>query len=546
VPEAAGLAGTGPANAGGVGGAGVAGGEEAADLLARYAASAVQALRAGALRRGGPLPGGGPEGVRRSLEPLLAPEALLPEHGDPAAPERLLTAFAETAADPADPACAAHLHCPPLAVAAAADLAVSALNPSLDSWDQAPGGTEIEPAVIRTLAGLVGFDPDGRGEGPRASGVMTTGGTESNLMGLLLARDAALAERFGIPDPAAQGIPPAAAGRLRILCSAAAHFSFARSAAQLGLGSSAVVTVAVDAAGRMDPVALDAALAAAEARGEVVICVAATAGTTDLGAIDPLRRIAEITAAHGVRLHVDAAYGGGALFSRRLAPLLDGLDRADTVGLDLHKLGWQPVAAGVFLVRDARTLAPLEHRAAYLNPRDDEDAGYRSLLGRSLRTTRRPDALKVAVTMAALGRAGLGALVDRCHDLARFAAARIAADRRLELTADPVLTSVLFRYRTASGRPADDDAVNAELRRRLLDQGTAVVGRTEYGEGAGSVRLKLTLLNPQATPSTVDALLARVVAAGEAVEAEMRAAVHEGSGGTWWQTANGSSEGGQR
>src|SRR5205814_6973305 len=165
------------------------------------------------------------------------------------------------------------------------------------------------------------------------------------------------------------------------------------------------------------------------------------------GSIDPLRDTAALAAGYGAWLHVDAAYGGGALFSDRLAGLLDGLHKADSVSLDLHKFGWQPVAAGVFLAGSAQALCPLARRVAYLNPADDEEAGYPSLLGRSLRTTRRVDALKVAVTFRALGRRGLGGLVDACHDLALHAAARIADDDRLELAAPPVLSTVVFRYR---------------------------------------------------------------------------------------------------
>ncbi|WP_063770173.1 pyridoxal phosphate-dependent decarboxylase family protein [Streptacidiphilus melanogenes] len=460
--------------------------------------------------------------MARLLRELLRPDALLPETGDPDALVELTRALAATAADPADPACAAHLNVPSLAVATAADLAVAALNPSLDSWDQAPGGTEIETAVLRLLAETVGFEcPDA------ARGVFTTGGTESNLMALLLARDAVLAREFALQGGGA--IPAEAAGRLRIFCSTAAHFSLARAAAVLGLGSHAVVPIEVADDGAMDPRLLDWSLADARTGGLVPCCVVATAGTTDRGAVDPLRTVAAVARRHGVPLHVDAAYGGGALFSRALAPLLDGLGLADTVSLDLHKLGWQPVAAGVLLAAEAATLSPLEQRVAYLNPADDEEAGYTSLLGRSLRTTRRPDAFKVAVTLRSLGRAGLGSMVDRCHELARHAARVIAAEPRLELVAQPVLTTVLFRYLPELGLaaavadesgPDDVDLVNAELRRMLLANGTAVVGRTELPGAGGGVRLKLTLLNPHSTEADLDRLLALVVAAGAAVEHE--------------------------
>ncbi|MCX4756797.1 aminotransferase class I/II-fold pyridoxal phosphate-dependent enzyme [Kitasatospora purpeofusca] len=469
-------------------------------------ATVLDALETGATRRGGPLPPGRPADlaalVDRALAAAEGPDALA----------RLTELLAHGAADPADPFCAAHLHCPPLAVAAAADLAVSALNPSQDSWDQAPAATALETALLAELAALVGYDP------ARAAGVVTSGGTESNLMGLMLARDQKL---DGIVElDGLLGLP--AGVRPRIFASRAAHFSVQRAAALLGLGERAVVPIDVDRDLRMDPVALERALAEASWAGHTPVAVVATAGTTDTGAVDPLPAAAELAARYDAWLHVDAAYGGGALLSDRLAPLLDGIERADSVSLDWHKLGWQPAAAGVFLVRHAENYVSLARRAVYLNPADDEQAGYPSLLGLSLRTTRRADAFKLAVTLRTLGRAGLGRLVDACHDLARSAADTVRDEPELELHAEPVLTALLFRYRPAgldSSRsdvdPAALDRVNAELRRELLRGGRAVVGRTELpGEGPGRVRLKLTLLNPHTTPAEVAALIGEVVRAG--------------------------------
>ncbi|PZG09635.1 pyridoxal phosphate-dependent decarboxylase family protein, partial [Nonomuraea aridisoli] len=422
---------------------------------------------------------------------------------------RLVGVLAYGSADPADPACAAHLHCPPLAVAVAADLAVSALNPSLDSWDQAPAATEMEKLLVAELAELAGYPEE-------AAGVVTSGGTESNLMGLMLARDHVLGAATGLPIQLS-GVP-ATGPRPRIFASAAAHFSVRRAAALLGLGEDAVVPIPVDRELRMLPDALVAALRDSTTRpSERPVAVVATAGTTDTGAIDPLETCARLAAEHGAWLHVDAAYGGGALLSDRLAPLLAGIELADSISLDWHKLGWQPAAAGVFLVRRAETYRSLARRAAYLNPEDDEEAGYTSLLGRSLRTTRRADAFKIAVTLRTLGRDGLGRLVDACHDVAREAATAVRAHPRLELHADPVLTALLFRYLPAD--PAHADQVNAGLRRRLLREGRAVVGRTELpGEGPGRIRLKLTLLNPYTTAEEVERLLHAVAAAGQAEE----------------------------
>ncbi|WP_329384551.1 pyridoxal phosphate-dependent decarboxylase family protein [Streptomyces sp. NBC_01716] len=498
---------TGTALSGGTGGA------AALEPLVR---EVLGALADGAARRGGPVPPGEPAEITAAVA-----DALRSARG-PAALGRLTELLAHGSADPADPACAAHLHCPPLAVAVAADLAVSALNPSQDSWDQAPAATALETLLLEELAGMLGYDPS------EAAGVLTSGGTESNLMGLMLARDRVLGaasgrqiELTGVPRA---GVGAGAGARPRILTSAAAHFSVQRAAALLGLGEDAVIPVPVDTQLRMKPSALAATLEACVERGQLPVAIVATAGTTDTGAIDPLRECAELAAQYGAWLHVDAAYGGGALLSDRLAPLLDGIELADSVSLDWHKLGWQPAAAGVFLVRKSETYASLARRAVYLNPADDEDAGYPSLLGLSLRTTRRADAFKIAVTLRTLGREGLGRLVDACHELAVAGARAVSAHPRLELhgeeAGDPALTAFLFRY--VPEGPADGartDEVNASLRRRLLREGGAVVGRTELpGEGPGRVRLKLTLLNPHTTVAEVERLLHAVVAAGEAEE----------------------------
>lgn len=439
----------------------LASGPEAPGALRPLLDTVLDALQEGGAARGGPLPAGGPEAVAQRVRDAVGD--VLPRQGSEDALHHLVRALAEGAADPADPLCAAHLHCPPLAVATAADLAVSALNPSLDSWDQAPAASELEALVTRALAREV-YDAEG-------TALVTTGGTESNQLALLLAREAH--------------------GGVQLVCGANAHHSLHRAAWLLGLPDPVVVPAP---AGTMDPAALDEALT--ELHGPLV--VAATAGTTDAGLIDPLRDIADLCAAHGARLHFDAAYGGGLLFSDRHRARLDGLGRAHTVTLDLHKLGWQPVAAGLLAVRDASDLAALEHRADYLNADDDTEAGFPDLLGRSLRTTRRPDIFKIAVTLKTLGRDGIGALVDQVCARAEELAELIDAHPGFELYDRPVISTVLFRPAGAT-----DDTI-AAVRRTLLHEGRAVLGRAALD---GRLWLKATLLNPHTRPGDLAALL---------------------------------------
>ncbi|MET9080654.1 aminotransferase class V-fold PLP-dependent enzyme [Streptomyces sp. NPDC004237] len=438
----------------------LASGPQGPDALRPLLDTVLDALREGGRARGGPLPAGGPEAVAERVADAVGD--VLPDDGEPDALRALVAALAEGAADPADPLCAAHLHCPPLAVATAADLAASALNPSLDSWDQAPAASALEAMVTRTLAHTIGL----------SDAVVTSGGTESNQLALLLAREAL-------------------GGGPRLVCGANAHHSLPRAAWLLGLPDPVVVPAPN---GTLDPAALHDALT----RLPRPLVVAATAGTTDAGLIDPLPEIAGLCAAHGARLHVDAAYGGGLAFSDRHREKLAGLERAHTVTLDLHKLGWQPVAAGLLAVARPAELGVLHHHADYLNADDDTEAGYPDLLGRSLRTTRRPDVLKIAVTLKTLGRSGLGALVDQVCARAREFASLVREHPGFELYDRPDISTVLFRPTGAT-----DDEV-ADVRRRLLHDGRAVLGRARLD---GRLWLKATLLNPHTRPDELAVLL---------------------------------------
>jgi len=412
----------------------------------------------------GPAPRGGPAAVAAAMDVDLLPEQGI---GDAAALDRLARLLVAGSVDPTHPWCAAHLHGPPLAVAAAADLVGSILNPSMDSWDQAPIASELERALTAVLARLCFPDEP-------ADALITSGGTESNLLGLLLARE----------------VNGGVNGAVQPICGRNAHHSITRAAWLLGLPAPLLVDCAD---GRLRVDHLTELLAGLDRPAAVF----ATAGTTDTGAVDPIAEIR--AAAPEAWLHVDGAYGGAALFSDRLAPLLDGVARADSISLDLHKFGWQPIAAGVLATR--RPLAALDTKADYLNAADDTDAGLPDLLGRSLRTSRRPDAFKIAVTLLALGRTGIGSLVEQCCDVAGEVSDAVDAHPALELWGRPTLSTVLFRPAGA------DDTHVAGIRRRLLEEGTAVLGRATID---GDVWLKLTLLRPNASAADYTGLLALV------------------------------------
>ncbi|NEA32906.1 pyridoxal-dependent decarboxylase [Streptomyces sp. SID13031] len=455
----------------------------------------------------GPLPAGTPAAVQqRAAELLGAPLVPSTGVGESAALDLIAGLLDRDGIDLSHPHAAAHLQPPVLQVAVDADALASASNASMDTYDSGPATLAIEQWVVRALATMAGF-------GPAADGVLTPGGSISNLLAVLIARDSAAAA-LGI-DVRRNGL--AGLEKPVVFCSELAHFSVQRACAALGLGEDAAITIQADGDFRLRPDILSDELGKP---GRTPIAVVATAGTTDYGSIDPIAEIAGLARQHGAWVHVDAAYGFGALFSDRLAPLLAELPFADSVTLDLHKIGWQPAATSMLLVADRDRFAALGRSVDYLNPADDIDSGLDGLLGRSLQTTRRPDAVKVATTLTAYGRAGLGKMLDTCHELAHAAAARVVADSQLELLAPVTLTTVLFRVAGRGLAAAELDAVQGEVRRRLLTSGRVLIGRTRIPARGGrpaAVALKLTLLNPNATVTDIEDLLDQVVATGHDV-----------------------------
>ncbi|WP_020389949.1 pyridoxal phosphate-dependent decarboxylase family protein [Kribbella catacumbae] len=471
-------------------------------------------------RQRGPLPAGTPAAVLQRTTNVLQRTTVLDNttegFGAPRVPS---TGVGESAAldliaglldrdgiDLSHPHAAAHLQPPVLQVAVDADALASASNASMDTYDSGPATLAIEQWVVQALAGMAGF-------GPAADGVLTPGGSISNLLAVLIARDhAAAAIGIDVRRNGLHGLEKPV-----VFCSELAHFSIQRACATLGLGEDAAITIPADGDFRMRADILSDEL---DKPGRTPIAVVATAGTTDYGSIDPIADVAALARQHGAWVHVDAAYGFGALFSDRLAPLLAELPCADSVTLDLHKIGWQPAAASMLLVADRDRFASLGRSVDYLNPADDIDSGLDGLLGRSLQTTRRPDAVKVATTLTAYGRAGLGKMLDTCHELAHAAAARIVADSNLELLAPVTLTTVLFRVAGQGLAASERDAVQGEVRRRLLTSGRALIGRTRIPARGGRpavVALKLTLLNPNAGATDIEELLDQIVAAGHDV-----------------------------
>lgn len=463
--------------------------------------------------RDGALPAGRPGQVREQLAAPLA-GGVMPDKGlgIECWPD-LLRGFVSGSVNLTAETVAANLHAPVLAISAVADFVAGITNQSVDAWESGPSGIVLEQELIATLGSLLGYEAN--------DGTLTPGSTQSNLLALLYARERAY-RAAGLHDPFFSGISEGRV-RFRILASELAHVSIQRAAGVLGLGQDAVLSIPVDGRKHMIPEAVTKVISTL-GDNEVPMALVGTAGTTDFGSIDPLGPLAEIAEAHSIWFHVDAAYGGMGMLSARIRESMKGIERADSVSMDLHKLGWQPAPAAVMLLRDPATAGSLDCNVACINPADDEEAGYRGLFARTLQTTRRADALKIVATLRALGRDGMGCLVDSCLDLADHAAARISAHPRLRLVIEPELSVVVFRYVPAADRgPQEENRINSGIRRRLMRDFGSSVGRVETFDSAGfrKVFLKFTFVNPALSRNAVDELIDLVVRAGR-IEEENR------------------------
>jgi len=403
------------------------------------------------------------------------------------------------------PHCIAHLHTPPFMSAIAAEALISVLNQSMDSWDQASAATYVEQKVINWLCSIYDL-------GSVSDGVFTSGGTQSNQIGLLLARDW-VAEKINGHSIQKLGLPDYAS-KLRILCSKTSHFTVQKTSSLMGLGEQAVVCIDTNKDGTINIDALRDSVEDLKREGLIPFALVATAGTTDHGAIDHINMIADIAENHSIWLHVDGAYGGALIFSQH-KHRLRGIERADSVSIDFHKLFYQTISCGAVLIKNSRNLKYLLHHADYLNREHDE---LPNLVDKSLATTRRFDALKVFMTMQNVGPKVLGQMYDHLIEQAQQVAELVESHSSFELLAPPSLSTVLFRLVNQCsvsgggiGQNKSDDSflnqLNQNVRIEALIRGIAVIGETRLD---GKSALKFTILNPCLTLSDFESLLFQI------------------------------------
>ena len=210
-----------------------------------------------------------------------------------------------------------------------------------------------------------------------------------------------------------------------------------------------------------------------------------------------MSEISSVCQKYGLWLHADAAYGSAVILSSKYAQRVAGFNLCDSITVDFHKMFLLPISCSAVLLRDASNFEALELHADYLNREEDEEDGYTNLVGKSLQTTRRFDALKVWVSFKMRGKDGWGEIIDTCMENAAYLYSRLRNDAEFETVTEPEISSVVFRI-------ASTDDTNKRVRRALIHKHGVVIGQTVYN---GKVFLKFTLLNPLVTHEKLDSLL---------------------------------------
>lgn len=391
-----------------------------------------------------------------------------------------------------------HQVAPPLPVAALCDLVAALTNQAMAVYETGPSATLIERQVIQWLGELIGWQ--------HAEGVLTSGGAQANLTALLAARQVQAGKLQTGWDVWQQGVSPGKP--LCILVSEHAHYSVSRAAGIMGLGTDAVVKVATDDQGRMQMAALETAWQQCLAEGRAVFAVAANAGSTPTGSIDPLAEIGRFCRDKALWFHVDGAHGASALLSSKHRQALRGIELADSVVWDGHKLLYMPATVSAVLFREPQhSYAAFAQQASYLFHGDSHTAERYNTSYRTLECTKRMMGLKLWAAFSLYGAERLGQLVDTVFESARLFAEKLNAANDFELLMHPQTNILCFRHIPAALSDISLNIHQAEVRRGIVQDGLFHLTQVEL---QGKLWLRTTIMNPLTEEAELAALISAI------------------------------------
>lgn len=383
----------------------------------------------------------------------------------------------------------------PVPLAALFDMVGSATNQVMAIYEMGPWATAVEHALTGVVGEKLGFR---RGQ---FAGLVTSGGSVANLTGLLTARNVTLGDAWSAGMAGREPAPV-------LVAQADAHYSVMRSAGILGLGTNQIVPAALDSRRRMDVGRLDETLGDLRRRGVPIVAVSAAACATPTGAFDPLAEVADVCRRHDVWLHVDAAHGGALAFSERHRHKIAGLELADSVVCDAHKMMFVPALCAMLFYRNREhRLAAFNQDAPYLfDPAAPYLAEYDSGIV-NLECTKRAAAFGVWGIWSVFGTQLFADMVDVTIDTARELHGLLAAADDFETLHEPECNIVAFRYLPQELRNAEPERVDQfqwRVRRAVVESGEFYLVQSRID---GRPVLRTTIMNPLTTADDLHALL---------------------------------------
>jgi glutamate/tyrosine decarboxylase-like PLP-dependent enzyme len=371
-----------------------------------------------------------------------------------------------------------------------ADFICSALNQNLGAYTVGPAAVAMERRTVRWLTDLVGY-------GENAGGNLTSGGMMANFIGLKLARDFVSGDRTQ-----QQGVR----GSWAVYTSEERHVSVDKAVDAVGLGREALRALPTDSAFRVRLDALEAAIEEDRKRGARPLCIVAIFGTTNTGAIDPVRELRKIADREGMWLHADAAYGGGMLLSHAWPMGNQGLELADSVTIDPHKWFYAPLDAGAILVKDDRRLtASFGIKPAYLTDEFDRAHERYQYYVHGFEQSRRFRGLKVWMSFKRYGANQIGEWIDNNVRQAKHLYSLVAEHPDFEPACEPPLSAICIRYRGADLDPAQSRELHTEVARRIEASGKFWFSTTEL---KGKMYFRISPVNFRTRTEHMDQLLA--------------------------------------
>ena len=364
------------------------------------------------------------------------------------------------------------------------------LNNGMAVYEMGQMQTAMERRVVEHLNGLLGF-PEG------SDGILTHGGSIGNLTALLAARQAKAGYDVwtdGQREPFA------------VLVSEQAHYCISRAVQIMGWGAAGAIPIATDEQFQITKDALRAGYKLAEQQGRRVLAVVASSCTTATGSFDPLEEVAGFCKEHDLWLHVDGAHGASLAFSEKHSDRLAGIEHADSVVWDLHKLALMPALVTAVLFREGRrSYEPFAQEASYLFESIDPETEWSEVGRRTLECTKRALGVTAFTMMQTYGTRMFGHNVDLLIELTQQFATMIAETNDFEIATEPEVNILCFRHKQVGC--VDLDALNRGLREKILHSGEFYIVQTQL---RGAAWLRITIMNPATKMSDLECLLERL------------------------------------